>query len=71
MAHNLAIRLATVTGTMDDDTAEAVIDYEFPVELFPSGQEAARHGLKQVAEPGERAEKTIEKLLRRRALREQ
>lgn len=35
-----------------------------PVPVFESGQEAADHGMKEIQKPGDKAERTIARLLR-------
>lgn len=71
MNENLALRLGSITGALDQDTTEALLDYETPVELFETGEAAARHGLSNVAAPTEDAEKAIGKLVRKKALSDQ
>lgn len=44
-------------------------DYVSPVPLFASGAEAAEHGLAEVDQPGEAADKVIRKLTRQRSRR--
>lgn len=39
---------------------------EAKVPLFQSGQEASDHGLKEVLRPGQKAEQTIERLMRKK-----
>lgn len=64
MTNNLAVRLHGA------DIDPAVYDYESPVPLFASGKEAAEHGMRDLAAPGEAAEKKIRQLLRLRAARD-
>lgn len=45
----------------------AVYGYESPVPLFPSGAEAAAHGMRDVARPGPAARRMIDSLNRLRA----
>jgi hypothetical protein len=69
MAESLAVRLAVLTGRLDGDEAEALTSYRTPVPLWPDGVTAAVHGVRDVDEPGERAERAIGKLLNARARR--
>jgi Family of unknown function (DUF6283) len=63
MANSLAIRLAT------PEVDPAIVDYRSPVPLFGSGAEAAEHGMRDVAAPGEAAVAKAEGLRRTRARR--
>lgn len=47
----------------------SVFDYESPVPLFDSGNEAADHGERDIGEPGEEARDQIEKITRVRKAR--
>lgn len=66
---SLALRLAGAAGHLDLETRDAVLDYESPVPLFPTGEEAAAHGLASIEAPDEVAVRTIRKLERRRSRR--
>lgn len=68
MDDNLALRLAVATGSMDSSTAQQVVDYECTVPLFTTGARAAEHGLAGVETPDDRANRTIQKLVRKRGL---
>ena len=70
MQNSLALRLAVATETIDVETAAQVVDYTSPVPLFETGAQAAEHGLADVENPGEKADRTIRKLIRRRDRRE-
>jgi hypothetical protein len=59
MANNLAVRL----GHRDMDL-DAVYGYVSPVPVFGSGAEAADHGMRDLAEPGARANRKIRALIR-------
>lgn len=49
--------------------AEAdVFEYHTDVELFASGEEAAQHGMQDIEAPSDRAQATIEKIVRKRNL---
>ena len=60
----LAVRLAEVTRVIPPDIVKAIIEYVSPVPLFPSGTEAAKHGMAEVAAPGDEAKTLVRKLLR-------
>ena len=47
----------------------AVLDYSTRVPLFESGQEARDHGLRDLEDPGEGAQRAIDKLVRAREAR--
>ena len=47
---------------------EDVWTYESPVPVFSSGAEAAAHGKAEIEEPGEKAQRTITRLVRKRGL---
>lgn len=53
MEECLAVRLAAVRGTLADPAA--VLEYATDVELWASGAEAAEHGLREIAAPGDEA----------------
>lgn len=65
MDQNLAIRVAVLDGRLSLEDYEATIDYESPVPLFESGLEAAVHGIKEVANPSDRADKMSRNLVRK------
>lgn len=67
MDGSLALRLAVAMGLMTAKVAQAVVDYVSPVRLFRSGAEAAAHGMAEVDEPGEKATRTISKLVRKQS----
>lgn len=60
----LALRLGVLQATVDP----AVFDYTTSVVLFDSGAEACAHGLSQIDAPDDRAQATIDKLIRKRDL---
>lgn len=64
MGENLAVRLHF--SQLD----YAVFEYESPVPLFGSGNEAADHGERDIEEQGEEARETVRKLIRVREIRE-
>lgn len=59
----LALRLWGLGASVED--IDAVLDYECPVDLFPSGAAAAEHGLSGVEDPDEAAARQIDRLLRK------
>lgn len=67
MDHSLAVRMATLEGRLTGDVLEAVLDYQTDVPLFATGAEAAAHGTRDLDEPGDDAQRTIEKMTRKRA----
>lgn len=58
----LAVRLAVAMGFLDP----AAFDYTTDVPLFPSGANAAAHGLADIDQPGDRARRVAGKIERRR-----
>lgn len=70
MDNNLGLRMATMTGSIDPETADAILDYESEVPLFSSGAEAAEHGMRDVETPDEKARRLIDDLTRKRAVRD-
>lgn len=58
----LAVRVALVRGDLDGEALEYTTD----VPLFASGAEAARHGLRDIDRPGDRAMSTMDKIQRLR-----
>lgn len=65
MNNTLAMRIAASRHELDEATIDAILDYESPVELWASGQEAADHGLADVDAPDGDAQRLIGKLSRR------
>lgn len=65
MDENLALRLAAAGG-MSREALDAIRDYTTDVALFGAGGEAAAHGLRDLAEPGEDAQALIDRLSRKR-----
>lgn len=66
---NLALRLARLTGGLDLETVERVLEYSSPVPLWLSGAAAAEHGKAGLATPPPAAQRMAVKILRRRARR--
>jgi hypothetical protein len=61
----LAVRLGVSSGALDP----SCVDYTTDVPLFASGREAAEHGMKEILAPSDKAQNTIEKIVRKRDLR--
>lgn len=57
----LALRLAPA-GSI----ARAVYAYQSPVPVFASGEEAAKHGMREIKRPKDAARKMVERLTRKR-----
>jgi hypothetical protein len=66
MEENLAVRLSVATGRMDDKTYEALLDYETPTPLWETGGEAASHGVENLFDPDEDAQRVMDKLRSKR-----
>lgn len=66
----MALRLAGVFGTLAPEEVEEVISYVSPVPLFGSGTEAAAHGMAEVDAPDEAAIRVMERITRKRAVKE-
>lgn len=65
----LALRFGMLFG-IARDVMRAICEYVSPVPLFGSGAEAAEHGLRDVDAPGAEAVAAMERLGRKRALRD-
>lgn len=50
---------------LSEEEMEEVYEYESPVPLFSSGQEAADHGMRDYGSPDERADRTRSRLLKK------
>lgn len=64
MRNSLAIRFA-VGNTIDVDDLDAILDFTTPVEIFSSGAEAAEHGQAEIETPGPKANRVIDKLVKK------
>lgn len=62
MEESMGLRVAALSGTLDEDTINAVLDYATDVPLWESGQAAADHGLRDVAAPATAARRLIDRL---------
>ncbi|MEU3756762.1 DUF6283 family protein [Streptomyces olivoreticuli] len=65
-AHLLALRIGILEGSIDEATYQATIEYESPVPLFASGNEAADHGQTDINDLREDAERLVAKIIRTR-----
>ncbi|WP_327391332.1 DUF6283 family protein (plasmid) [Streptomyces microflavus] len=64
--HLMALRVATATGAITPETAEATRRYTSPVPLFASGTEAAAHGTRDLHAPTPEALHAMAKIKRTR-----
>lgn len=71
MDTNMSIRIGLLDGRLSSEDFRKTVDYESPVPLFASGMEAAVHGLKEIANPGERADAMRSNLVRKGVAHEQ
>lgn len=62
MADSFGLRLAALTGQIDQETVEKVLDYTTDVPLYATGQEAYEAGIQAVECPSVKAIKVIQKL---------
>lgn len=62
----LAVRFGITSGKLDPSVAE----YTTTVPLFESGAEAAEHGMRDVNNPSAKAQKTIDKITKKREVSE-
>lgn len=65
MHESLAFRLACLQGVDEgatDEWVDSFLDYTTDVPLFASGQEAHDHGMAEVAKPGPKARKVIDRV---------
>ncbi|MEU2955934.1 DUF6283 family protein [Streptomyces xanthochromogenes] len=65
--HLLALRIGILTGTIDDATYQAALEYVSPIPLFATGNEAADHGQARLTEPSTAADRLITKISRTRS----
>lgn len=71
MADSLGLRLALSFGLIRSAAYEAALDYQTTVPLWSSGAEAARHGLAELAAPGDPARRVVRHILAKRRRRAQ
>jgi len=64
MDENLGLRLAVTEGEITPAEAEAIRDYATTVPLWPSGFDAARHGMRDLGSPSPEAMAAAAKLTR-------
>lgn len=62
----LALRLAGARRDLPPEVVQAAMTYVSPVPLFDSGAAAARHGVRDLTAPGQRASAVIDAIVRRR-----
>lgn len=62
----LAVRLAASRGVLNGADLDATLEYRSPAELFESGAAAAAHGIRDITNPGVRAQEAIAKIEQRR-----
>lgn len=65
MGSNLALRVRAITGGIDPAVFDACLDYESPVPVFGSGQEARDHGMRDYENPSARTRWFAQNLLAR------
>ncbi len=65
MEESLGLRVATATGLVPPEVYEEALDYRTDVPLFASGEEAAEHGRREIAEPSRRARTVVQRLRRK------
>jgi hypothetical protein len=70
MGQTLAVRVAVISGRLEGDELDELLDYSTDVPLFESGTQAALHGMRDLAEPSPKARKAMDKLTRRAQLRQ-
>ena len=61
----MGLRLAAADGVLDEQTLDAVFDYQTSVPLFASGAEAAAHGRARIERPPPEAVRTARRLKRK------
>jgi hypothetical protein len=66
----MALRLASGLGAIAEEDIDAFFDYETTTPLWPCAEDAAIHGMKDVRNPSEEAQKAIRKLTERQRRRE-
>lgn len=64
--HLLSLRIAVADGRMTVEDVEATATYQSPVPLFATGEEAAAHGLAEVATPSQAAIQAMSKITQTR-----
>lgn len=65
MDQNLGLRIAAATRRMSAEDVDATLAYVSPVPLFGSGAEAAKHGIRDIDTPGDRAKRTVARLAKK------
>lgn len=65
MENNLGLRFAAWSQSLTPDEVQEVINYSTTTPLWESGEKAYEHGVAEVEEPGDKAQKIIQKLERK------
>jgi hypothetical protein len=63
----LALRLAGARRDLPPEVVQAAMSYVSPVPLFDNGAAAARHGVRDLTAPGQRASAVADAIVRRRS----
>lgn len=71
MLESLGLRIGASMGQLSIEDVDAAIDYVCPVPLWESGAAAAEHGRREIETPSAKAEREIQKLVRKRDRRNQ
>lgn len=62
MVNNLGLRFVVLCGVITLADRDAALDYTTDVPLFASGREAAEHGMRDVWNPSDRAQRVVARL---------
>lgn len=65
MSQSMGLRIAFGLGMIDPADADAIFDYTTTTPLWSSGEEAAAHGKADIAEPSDKAQRIVGKLLKK------
>jgi hypothetical protein len=65
MEQSMGLRIAVLSGLIDPDDVDMIVDYTTDVPVFRSGTEAATHGLRDLENPGDEARAVSAKLARK------
>lgn len=63
MDESLGLRISASSGELSEQEVDAIRAYTTDVELFPSGQAAAEHGMAEIEEPSPEAIRAVEKIV--------
>lgn len=69
MDENLALRISVSSGFMSEDAFHRTLEYSTDVPLFPTGQAACDHGMRDIDNPGERTKEFAEKITKKQLKR--